>query len=832
MTTSIYVPHFAEGKNYTVKYAEILRPCNVLVTAYTQCADNVMRKHEYSLIYKGNFSTNAFADYIYEGNTSTGLDEWEFKAIGDESPIKIFLKLEKDLPENAEKITNRIYLCADASVVKLIELKTIVPADIVSVNILRLEPLSYIRVEEDEYCLNPHFNSFCFHIALEPGEQSTFIAQSVGGKSVRTSIEAVFQGNPTMNNGLTESVSSDGYERLTISATDERQEFYLMISDIRNLKYFEMPDHVCKSFPLSSVRYCDLLTGLHLKEGATGSSASLQSLRHFDTLVVDNAGIDIDLAHFANTRLKWLDIRVGTNTDNLSFTIDALASYDNKSYLESIFFRGEYAHQLQGITGSLGSLSGFHYLRELVIPYTGITGDIGKLNNTKLERFIVPNCDISGDISILDNCSNLKELVIQNTKINGDIKNFSSTKLERFIAPNCDISGDISILGSCSNLKELVIQNPKINGDIKNFSSTKLERFIVPNCDISGDISILDSCSNLKELVIQNTKIDGDIKNFSSTKLERFIVPNCDISGDISILGNCSNLKELVIQNTKINGDIKNFSSIKLERFIAPNCDITGNISVLCSTTLRELEISNTKISGGLPIYNCTALERFIVSNCNISGNITILKNLSNLRELVVDNTSIGGSLSDTYNPMLEILIASNCNFTGDLSALSSYSNLRELVIDNTSITGDIGNLSNTKISRVIADGCKLSGYLSALPGCCMIFSNENGSDIGFGWLGKTRYLKKDENNQPAKVLILPTPCKIKGTDINNMLYDQSLCNYISSEYDGEIVVYTDDNHAQLSREAVNWIDDLHSAGITYLQIDDEIFIEDGYIMI
>lgn len=386
MTTSIYVPHFAEGKNYTVKYAEILRPCNVLVTAYTQCADNVMREHKYSL--RCTTSIAAFNDYT----PAVDLSDWTFKSLNaDDHIVKIFLQYEN----------GKIYLCADASVVKLIELKTIVPADIVSVNILRLEPLSYIRVEEDEYCLNPHFNSFCFHIALEPGEQSTFIAQSVGGKSVRTSIEAVFQGNPTMNNGLMESVSSGGYERLTISATDERQEFYLMISDIRNLKYFEMPDHVCESFPLSSVRYCDLLTGLFVKEGATGSSVSLQSLRHFDTLVVDNTGIDIDLAHFANTRLKWLDIRVGTNTNNLSFTIDALASYDNKSYLESIFFRGEYAHQLQGITGSLGSLSGFHYLRELVIPYTGITGELSGLKNTSILKIVASECNFTGRLSDL-----------------------------------------------------------------------------------------------------------------------------------------------------------------------------------------------------------------------------------------------------------------------------------------------------------------------------------------------------------------------------------------------------------------------------------------------
>ena len=434
MTTSIYVPHFAEGKNYTVKYAEILRPCNVLVTAYTQCADNVMREHKYSL--RCTTSIAAFNDYT----PAVDLSDWTFKSLNaDDHIVKIFLQYEND----------KIYLCADASVVKLIELKTIVPADIVSVNILRLEPLSYIRVEEDEYCLNPHFNSFCFHIALEPGEQSTFIAQSVGGKSVRTSIETILQGNPTLNNGLTEITNTGGYDRITITATDERQEFYLMISDIRNLKYFEMPGHVCGLFDISRLLHCAQLTYLHLKEGATGSSASLQSLRHFDTLIVDNAGIDIDLAHFANTRLKWLDIRVGANTENLSFSIDALASYDNKDCLESIFFRGEYAHQLQGIAGSLGSLSGFRYLRELVIPYTGITGDISSLKPS-IEILKVSYSKIEGNLSALKDFTNLKELLFANTAISGKIDDLSATKVERVITANCSLNGDLSTLpGSC-----------------------------------------------------------------------------------------------------------------------------------------------------------------------------------------------------------------------------------------------------------------------------------------------------------------------------------------------------------------------------------------------
>lgn len=107
MIVPIYAPYFASGENHTVEYAEIKRPFDAFMTVWVKRIDGTICKNEYSLTCR---------------------------------------KTVKDFEEYTP----------DASKVKLIELKTIEPAVVVTVDNMRVEPMSFIKITQDNNrSLNP-----------------------------------------------------------------------------------------------------------------------------------------------------------------------------------------------------------------------------------------------------------------------------------------------------------------------------------------------------------------------------------------------------------------------------------------------------------------------------------------------------------------------------------------------------------------------------------------------------------------------------------------------------------------------------------------------------
>ena len=112
MIVPIYAPYFASGENHTVEYAEIKRPFDAFMTVWVKRIDGTI-----------------------------------CKALDLQADIALFLQINS---------RGRLCLCADASKVKLIELKTIEPAVVVTVDNMRVEPMSFIKITQDNNrSLNP-----------------------------------------------------------------------------------------------------------------------------------------------------------------------------------------------------------------------------------------------------------------------------------------------------------------------------------------------------------------------------------------------------------------------------------------------------------------------------------------------------------------------------------------------------------------------------------------------------------------------------------------------------------------------------------------------------
>lgn len=142
MIVPIYAPYFASGENHTVEYAEIKRPFDAFMTVWVKRIDGTICKNEYSLTCRK--TVKDFEEYTPDAVISS---EWIFKALDLQADIALFLQINS---------RGRLCLCADASKVKLIELKTIEPAVVVTVDNMRVEPMSFIKITQDNnLSLNP-----------------------------------------------------------------------------------------------------------------------------------------------------------------------------------------------------------------------------------------------------------------------------------------------------------------------------------------------------------------------------------------------------------------------------------------------------------------------------------------------------------------------------------------------------------------------------------------------------------------------------------------------------------------------------------------------------
>lgn len=142
MIVPIYAPYFASDENHTVEYAEIKRPFDAFMTVWVKRIDGTICKNEYSLTCRK--TVKDFEEYTPDAVISS---EWTFKALDLQEDVRLFLQINS---------RGRLCLCGDVSKVKLIELKTIEPSAIITVDNMRVEPLSFIKITpNNNQSLNP-----------------------------------------------------------------------------------------------------------------------------------------------------------------------------------------------------------------------------------------------------------------------------------------------------------------------------------------------------------------------------------------------------------------------------------------------------------------------------------------------------------------------------------------------------------------------------------------------------------------------------------------------------------------------------------------------------
>lgn len=258
---------------------------------------------------------------------------------------------------------------------------------------------------------------------------------------------------------------------------------------------------------------------------------------------------------------------------------------------------------------------------------------------------------------------------------------------------------------------------------------------------------------------------------------------------------------------------------------------------------LETICINGEMVGDSSVLRGMTALQALFVRGAGFRLDLNDLKECP-LKTLEVDSQA-GSDMKFSIEPLQNMshkkltdirLVGSYekplRGITGDLSALQGFTELKKLSISYTSIGGNLSALSGlTVLEGVYASECNFEGDLTDLPPNCYVFSNNAGSkNTWFTWTEDARAFKG------SCVLSIEFPINLKGSDLNFMLKDQSVCLPAEDEdkknRQSIIRINTDDNHQQfLEKHDDLLLSDLIGSEVTKLEIDGVLFIENSEIV-
>ena len=258
---------------------------------------------------------------------------------------------------------------------------------------------------------------------------------------------------------------------------------------------------------------------------------------------------------------------------------------------------------------------------------------------------------------------------------------------------------------------------------------------------------------------------------------------------------------------------------------------------------LETICINGEMVGDSSVLRGMTALQALFVRGAGFRLDLNDLKECP-LKTLEV-NSQAGSDMKFSIEPLqnmshknlTDIKLAGSYEkplrgITGDLSVLQGFTGLKKLSISYTSIGGNLSALSGlTELEGVYASECNFEGDLTDLPPNCYVFSNNAGSkNTWFTWTEDARAFKG------SCVLSIEFPINLKGSDLNFMLKDQSVCLPAEDEdkknRQSIICVNTDDNHQQfLEKHDDLLLSDLIGSEVTKLEIDGVLFIENSEIV-
>ena len=262
---------------------------------------------------------------------------------------------------------------------------------------------------------------------------------------------------------------------------------------------------------------------------------------------------------------------------------------------------------------------------------------------------------------------------------------------------------------------------------------------------------------------------------------------------------------------------------------------------------LETICINGEMVGDSSVLRGMTALQALFVRGAGFRLDLNDLKECP-LKTLEVDSRA-GSDMKFSIEPLRNMTHKGLTNLTlsgvygtehrgitGDLSVLQGFTGLKKLSISYTSIGGNLSALSGfAELEGVYASECNFEGDLTDLPPKCLVFSNNAGSkNTWFTWTDSGR------SDKYAYVLFISYPINLRGTDVENMLQDQTKCTFLAlkdnqgNEVLNEIKIRTDDNHQYFLENCQGLgllLSDLTQCPIAKLEIDGELFIDNFEIV-
>lgn len=308
-----------------------------------------------------------------------------------------------------------------------------------------------------------------FHIVLNPGTECNFLAVPVKGKTITASIINVMYGDPYMIDkngtmGKTLSVT----DRISFNTPEKYQEFDLSISNKSDLLKLATPTIKGWNFYTDNLHGCTNLELLHLCCRDMGNSSVLTEMTKLTELMISTSEFTFnptdlptkDDNNSSVNELKRFYVTAGDYTDDMKFCIDGFSAISKN--LTNLELRGNYYHQLKGISGNLSVFADNNALTGLFrIDYTSIEGDVASLGNTSITNFQATDCYLYGDLTDLPGTCN--RFLYSNNKADTYFSwkayGRSSKKVGNAAPALLKIDNPIRIVGSdiCNMLEDLCV---------------------------------------------------------------------------------------------------------------------------------------------------------------------------------------------------------------------------------------------------------------------------------------------------------------------------------------------------------------------------------------
>lgn len=292
------------------------------------------------------------------------------------------------------------------------------------------------------------------------------------------------------------------------------------------------------------------------------------------------------------------------------------------------------------------------------------------------------NNGLSGTVGDLSGLPYLEFLSLAHNNIGGSIPTSINSLLymDWLDLSYNNLSGTVPYLGDCIDLTHLGLGGNQLEGTIPTWlDNLPVIAYIgFRENNLTGNIPSLDNCSYLQIVDFSLNQLSGTIPAFpgSHPYFHTIRLGNNQLSGTVPDLSNLTSLDLLDVSFNQLSGEFpvwlanhSGFDSLNLS-----HNDFTGMIPDLLNlTALRYLYLNGNNFSGYLPrVYTLTSLQYLNLSDNRLSGNLSgEISYLTALKQLRLEGNKLKGTIPSSITNLTNLTdysssIAFNGLYTSD----------------------------------------------------------------------------------------------------------------------------------------------------------------------